>query len=119
MGRMFRIFSNKEAGIFFIFLAFVLLLSLAAFKITHFLYQNLEQTLAEEITKERLLNEQIRVLGIRRMLIRDIALARDPFDRDDKIQEHSANAAVFLKVRYQLLQMELTATEQRVFAKQM
>jgi len=115
---MFRIFSNKEAGLFIIFLAFVLILSLAAFKVTDFLHQDLEQTLAQEITKERLLNEQIRVLGVRRLLIRDIALAQDPFDRDDKIQEHSANAAVYMKVRDQLLHMELSAVEKNIFDEQ-
>lgn len=112
-----RIF-RPEAGIFIIFLLFVLLLSLVAFKVSDLLHQDFEQTQDIETTKERLLNEQIRVLSERRILIRDIALADDPFERDDLIQEHARNAATFLETRNQLLALQLSPVEQKIFDEQ-
>jgi diguanylate cyclase (GGDEF)-like protein len=92
---------------------------MATFKLTGFLHDSLEQTVDEEITKERLLNEMIGALAKRRMLLRDIALSQDPFERDEMIQEHSRQALYFVTIRGQLFQMALSRTEQEILDKQM
>lgn len=107
-----------EAGVFLAFIAFVSVLSVIAFKVTDSLHQDLEQVMATEVAKERLLNDQIRILSERRILIRDIALADDPFQRDELIQLHAANANKFLKTRNQLLALKLSDTEQKIFDSQ-
>lgn len=118
MGRISSAWKRKEARIFLIFVAFVVLLSGSAFKVTDILHSDLENVIADEITKERLLNRQIQVLAERRVLIRDIVLEADPFARDEKIQEHSINASRFLQTRDELLAMNLSDKEKDIFQEQ-
>jgi len=110
---------QKEARVFLVFLGFVMLLSFSALKLTDTLHQNLAQTLSNEVVKERILNEQIRILAERRVLIRDVVLAEDPFDRDEKIQQHAEQARAFLMARNQLLEMDLSPVEKAIFEQQL
>jgi|GEM_PF-6811084 len=97
-----------------VFLLFVVIATIIAYRTSQELQIQLDQTLVEHLRKQELFEDQVRILQERFILLRDIVSTEDPFDKDEFIQQHANMASRFLSLRRELKEMNLTSREQEL-----
>lgn len=96
---------------FVVFIVFVSIMSVAAYLTISQMQHNLEVVSVEKFHKQRLMEQQLRALLQRELLLQKILNSDDPFEQDELALEHSGLATEFIVARQQLLELSLSAEE--------
>jgi len=94
-----------------IYLLFTAAATATTFYISSIIQKDLKDTIALQLRKEALINEQIHAIHTRHLLIRDILLEDDAFTKDDYIQLHAEYARRVLTARKTLESLPLSEEE--------
>lgn len=95
-------------------LALIALITLLAIISLQRIEKEFFQETVVKIEKLRLLDEMVHHSRQRSVLLRDLVIARDPFDQDEINQKHSALATRYLLARTALAEQSLNIDEQKV-----
>ncbi|GMQ97048.1 MAG: hypothetical protein BMS9Abin15_0740 [Gammaproteobacteria bacterium] len=106
-----RWYREPAALAFAFLLALLTTLSFLALQTLDILEQKYFNKVEIQSSKLRLVEEMIRFLKQRQILIREIALKKDAFERDDAIQTHSAVALRYIRARNRFMALPLSVNE--------
>ena len=114
------LFKGKQSLLYpgIIFLLFIVVATVIAYRTSQTLQIQLDQTLVEHLRKQELFEAQVRLLQERFILLRDIVSTEDPIDKDEFIQQHANVASKFITLRLELKEMNLTRREQELLVSQ-
>jgi diguanylate cyclase (GGDEF)-like protein len=114
------LFKGKQSLLYpgIIFLLFIVVATVIAYRTSQTLQIQLDQTLVEHLRKQELFEAQVRLLQERFILLRDIVSTEDPFDKDEFVQQHANVASKFIALRLELKEMNLTRREQDLLVSQ-
>ena len=97
----------------FLLALIALITLLAIFSLQHIEKEFFQETLVK-VEKLRLLDEMVHHSRQRSVLLRDLVIARDPFDQDEINQKHGALATRYLSARTALAEQPLNIDEEKV-----
>lgn len=93
-------------------------LTYAVFRVNSALSVEVDEASNTALEKTRLIDDQLRLVYERQMLLRDMALSQDAFERDELSFEHAARATEFARIRDVLSALSQTPAEKKLFDEQ-